>query len=954
MSRLLRTFLAGERAAHARPGDVGVRFEAFLARGLTAVDGKGVSSADLAAVATLLSKRHARAAAALEEAGAGGAAARAELLRSTASVALPLVAAGAFSAGEGAELLHALSRAPCGHVLAGLREASEALAAALPELQPRGLALVANACARLRLASGPLLERLPQRAAASLREADAPALAGIAHALAKMKLADGAAVRALDLRLPGVLPEMGPADAARVLFAVARLSPPSSRSLMAALTGGGEQEPPARTSSCSATTWRRPTLPTSPPRRPSLPYKHWIYCACGTTGCCQGCWARFGGTPCRPASSASPSTRARGWPRHRRSPRRACCRCRRTATAARGARLQIAVSSLALLLFSGGPGRPAAWGGPALRRWPRLLARAAAAALARPAPGREEEQDKEGGASPHVALSATVLLPPTAGCLAPAVATGDGRHLLDFARHMHAHATRSPVGGLTTSRLQAAVQSTVRALGLTSGAAVAAEEPAAPFWLDVVVRHGSLGTGAARAPAEPKRARGVCFIMGGAGAGTVKPILGDIGELESGSALTGENQSAGSREFFRCSGTAAAAGPVALAPGRRASAASTGQYVCSDELWYCAFVDCSLQETLGVCSCSCAAATTGTSSSSGTPTGTATQTFMPTTTTTTRIAASITSSVTTASATDTEAVTSAASSTTPTGTTTRTLHTEELYCGMVDCGIPEAIQQCPRTCTGTTSRTFASPTQLTTTVLAAAAILTGSFSLAVSEPDGLARAFERGDDAVVAAFASGVADVLRVATPGLVAGAGPAGVRVSFVVRLSSSEGLSVQRRFLQAAARLESLLALELAKENFAVLGVSDLEAAVEFVAAAGTTTPSDSVRAGAGASSELLAVVASLVVATCGVGAFTWRQSRSRLRKRRDGERDASGHGVVPVVDCGPGLAPLDFTAPPEDGVDQSLPQPPYTSRMGPVTERSQVLQPPPGKDLAGLGRG
>lgn len=274
---------------------------------------------------------------------------------------------------------------------------------------------------------------------------------------------------------------------------------------------------------------------------------------------------------------------------------------------------------------------------------------------------------------------------------------------------------------------------------------------------------------------------------------------------------------------------------------------------------------------------------------------------------------------------------------------------------MVDCDLSEAIHKCPNTCTvATTATTTASLSWATTTAPAAVALLTGSFSLALSEPADLARAFEQGDRAVSAALASGVAAVLPTATPDMVditgvafdgrllstaarseARSGSASVRVSFETTMLAASSLVANsaQDFLQAADGLETSLALELAGGalNFTVFHVSDLQATLDFVAAANTTTLSGSANNGAATNFEFFGLVMLVSVAICCVSALIWRQSRKYLRKSRKDKRDIRDHDAVPAVNNGPGLHPVFPIVPFDDDVP---PQPPCTLRPEALT--------------------
>jgi hypothetical protein len=232
----------------------------------------------------------------------------------------------------------------------------------------------------------------------------------------------------------------------------------------------------------------------------------------------------------------------------------------------------------------------------------------------------------------------------------------------------------------------------------------------------------------------------------------------------------------------------------------------------------------------------------------------------------------------------------------------------------------------------------------------------------VSEPADLARAFDQGDRAVIAALASGVAAVLPTATPDMVeiirvafdgrllsqaveveAGASSVDVRVSFEATMPATSALAVDfsaHDFMQAGDGLETSLALELATgaRNFTVFGVSDMEASLEYVPTAGTSTLTHS----AGSYNKMLAVVMSICVAVFCLCAFTLRQSRSRLRKRSGVNRGISDPDVVPSVTTDPGPAQLTSVALPDGRVDQCPPQPPLSSRTEPLSVRQLQLSP------------
>jgi len=428
--------------------------------------------------------------------------------------------------------------------------------------------------------------------------------------------------------------------------------------------------------------------------------------------------------------------------------------------------------------------------------------------------------------------------------------------------------------------------------------------------------------------------------------------------------------------------------------------------VCGGDEWYCAYLDCGLEETQQICLCSCATTTTATSATvsattgtvtSGTLTGTLTPTATTLSTTATGSATSITTWVTTVSATGTRTVTPTSSVTTIKTTVTKTVisttsstgtatTTEEWYCGMVNCGMPEAMEKCPNTCmaipttatatsspirTTTTSpaavattNVSPTPTTTTTTAPAAVAVLIGGFSLFLSEPADFARAFDQGDSAVSAALASGIAAVLPTATPddveitsvvfegrllstaaGVEAGAGSAGVQVSFEATLPAASALAAglsAHEFLQAGDALETNLALELAQgaRNFTVFGVSVLEATLAYVAVAGTTTASDSATYRAPSYNKMLAVLISLCVAVFCVFCFCVRQSRGCGRKRKKGGCGISDPSDVPAVPSGLArVQPSPIT--PLEGADPCPPQPPLSSRMQPLGSRHDSAQ-------------
>jgi len=214
------------------------------------------------------------------------------------------------------------------------------------------------------------------------------------------------------------------------------------------------------------------------------------------------------------------------------------------------------------------------------------------------------------------------------------------------------------------------------------------------------------------------------------------------------------------------------------------------------------------------------------------------------------------------------------------------------------------------------------------------------------------------------ALASGVAAVVPAATPEMVditgvaldgrllssaarteARSGSAGVLVSFeaLMQLASSLAESVSAQdFMQAADGLETSLALELARGglNYTIIGVNDLWATLEFVAAARTTTLSGSANDEAGANAELLAVIVSLCIATCCVGIYIWKQSTICLHNSQKCTCDISDRDVIPAATSGPGLALVNPIVPIDDGAPT---QPPCSLRKEPLTERSllQVLQ-------------
>jgi hypothetical protein len=184
---------------------------------------------------------------------------------------------------------------------------------------------------------------------------------------------------------------------------------------------------------------------------------------------------------------------------------------------------------------------------------------------------------------------------------------------------------------------------------------------------------------------------------------------------------------------------------------------------------------------------------------------------------------------------------------------------------------------------------------------------------------------------------------------GVEAGSGSASVHVSFEAAMPAAGALAANFSalvFSRAADGLEASLALELATGalNFTVLGVGDLDATLEFVAA-GTTALSDPAENAVVSRAELSALSMAVCVAVCCIGAFTWRRAGSRRRKSCKGEHEISDHDVgtstmeqrshevVPAVESG-------------------------TSTMEQLTERSHVLQmqPTPGEEdshdpIAGL---
>jgi hypothetical protein len=213
----------------------------------------------------------------------------------------------------------------------------------------------------------------------------------------------------------------------------------------------------------------------------------------------------------------------------------------------------------------------------------------------------------------------------------------------------------------------------------------------------------------------------------------------------------------------------------------------------------------------------------------------------------------------------------------------------------------------------------------------------------------LVRAFEEDDRTVSAALASGVAAVLPTATPDMVdivgvtfdgrllseatgveASAGSAVAQISFEAAMPAASTLAASfsaQDFLQAADELERILAVELARGalNFIVLGVGDLEATLEFMAFARTTTLSASAIDGAGTNLLfVLSVVVGLVfLAICCVGTVAWGALKTCRRKSKSCDR-------VPAVRSS-ALESL------EDGVGHRASQPLCTSRTEPPTERS-----------------
>ncbi|CAK0875340.1 unnamed protein product [Prorocentrum cordatum] len=325
------------------------------------------------------------------------------------------------------------------------------------------------------------------------------------------------------------------------------------------------------------------------------------------------------------------------------------------------------------------------------------------------------------------------------------------------------------------------------------------------------------------------------------------------------------------------------------------------------------------------------------------------------TSTTNSVTTSSTSTLTSTSMTSTS-ITSSFTTKLPTGTltassfrsrvsavtTATTSFTEELYCDMVDCSRSDMSEMCPHTCMATTTA-IARSTWHTITAPAAVALLTGSFSLALSEPADLVRVFEQGDPTVSAALAFGIAAVLPTATPDMVdiisvtldgrllsvaegaeADAGSAGVRISFEAAMPVAWSPAVSftaQDFLQASDELERALAVELARGalDFSVLGVSNLEATLEFVADAQTTTLSAAAIDGGGVKLVLSVVLLSVGVTVCCVGTLAWRRWGNCLHKSGDRRLGTSLRDAVPAVGSGPGWATPNSLATEslEDGV-------------------------------------
>jgi len=496
MSRLFRSFVAEvgrSGGGRLRAAALAERFEAYVANGSLAAPN------DLAAVASFIAKRPSEATEYLAAAGVPLSDSIIGLLMHRVGlVALPRL--GSFTPAAATELLHALSSNPTATLRDRLEQASDVVQGQIALLDGRGLALLANAYARMQLRDKGVLRKIARRGVVIMSTADGQAAAGLAHSFAKLQTYHKALFVALQERLLELSQGLPAAEVARCLFAFAQSLPPAGKedpmSFAFDRTRGFGRIVDALVARAKALPvdsdgTARPTnllmlrsmsilqIRDEPLLIRLLSGMNWTYLTPHEQCTVLQAVARLEmGALAQPVDLNA---------------------LRGLAVARGGSLLCVLVGPLALLRY-GSHGRCAwAWNPPMMSAWTRLLGGASAAALP-PASlethakngswgGADGTHDVERSAAPHVPLACLALLPPFADRFGAHLAMQDAWRMLQFTRHIHSAArTQAVRDTLATTALQVSVEVSLRALLLADGVSLHVDDEvrAPPFFIDIV------------------------------------------------------------------------------------------------------------------------------------------------------------------------------------------------------------------------------------------------------------------------------------------------------------------------------------------------------------------------------------------------------------------------------------------------------------------------------------
>jgi len=385
-----------------------------------------------------------------------------------------------FSAVEMTELLHACSRTPTDDFRRKLVASSEVVRGRISSLEPRGLALVLNAYARVQVKDQAVFSAVSVRGTETSEGADPQAVTGLLFAFAKLRVYHHRLFSILKKRVTQLADELPLVEVARCLFAFSRSLPlPHKKEPLAFayqlghrgfgdvlsvlfarledLVRSASEKEPISTDTCllslqalEVLQWRSPSMLKVLFRQLDerlLSAQDHVVVLQAASRLCAGSFLRA------PASLTVPFA--------------GCSEAQRC----------MLVSNLTLLQFSTQPcvasrsRFPMHWTDFDLRTWVQRVCEAATSACS------------GGGASPAVALSCLVNLPPFSERLESATLR-DLSRILAFAR-----TTSSRKQDLITSAIQTEVDMSLRRISIVDGTPLQldSESGVFPFWVDLVL-----------------------------------------------------------------------------------------------------------------------------------------------------------------------------------------------------------------------------------------------------------------------------------------------------------------------------------------------------------------------------------------------------------------------------------------------------------------------------------